>query len=934
MMDEWSRHTFAGWALLARRSLQWVLLLGPLLFAVSSLAFGQDVAGQIAPMKLNTTGRVLMMPVPLMDDTKQLGELVARIDPDDKIWVRKETLIRLLGERLKPEVIASIRKLPAKGEQIALTSLASTGAGLQFDQGEVALKFVPRADLRTAQKINLRGMQSGVVSSQQVKPSIFAGYVNVIGGVEHNWATPGQEGRSGLNVSFQSAVRAGSIVVENEAGYEGVVDERICPRDAFCNYQHKSGLKRRSTRIVHDRPEQALRLQAGDTVTRPAGFQRNIEIFGAAIERSPRTLQPDTAGRPTGSHSFLVEKPSQAEISVNGTVVRRLRLQPGTYDLNGFALVTGSNNVEVTLIDNTGARRSINQSTYFDRRLLTTGDDEWSIAAGLPSYHRDGERKYVQDDYAATAHYRWAFNDRLTAEINAQADSNVQMAGGGFLAATSWGFFSTRTAISLTDIGPGYAVGADWDLLNFQAFRGLFANDVELRQSLRLSAEYRSSDFRQPGSYLNSASGLIYPTHDYWLKLAASFTTPITGGISATLAGRYQFGRDVVSTDPGAQRGDLFGADVTFSGALTGNVNGSVAFGYSNEGYNFDDPGAKREADYRVMARAFVRLGRNTNISASHDTLNQQSVVTGYYASGQGVGRWETTVDSYHDGRTDQGSMGGTVAYYGNRVEARVAHNSSLTGIDLTSFGADPGQQRTSVRLGSSIAFADGKIAIGAPIRGGFAIVHPHSSLKDKTIKIGTSDQVLAVADGWGPAVVPNLPAYSQTTLPVDVDDLPLGYSLGSGAFDLSAPFRGGYALMVGSGNSVSAYGTLVDSRGEPLALLSGVAFPAADRTKEVTVITNAGGRFAAEGLSPGKWQIEMAGDAGKIIYSILVPEGSDGLFRAGTVRPDGANISNPEPAASEPQSVFRTVVTASETNGGNDEPAGQHARTLLRGTR
>lgn len=933
-MDESIRQWAAGRGRLVMRCLQLALVIC-LAVLVAQAASAQGEPEQSPTTRINPTGRVLIMPVPLMDGTRQLGELVARIGPDDTIWVRKKKLIRLLGDRLKPEVLAAIRNLPEKGKQVAISSLAPTGAKLRFDQGDVALKFVPKVDLRSSQDLNVGGFSSRVSSARQAKAAGVSGYLNVFTGAEHVWASENQPGQSGLHFDVETALRAGGVVLQAEGAYEGVIDTRTCPREAVCNYEHQSGFKRRTTRIVHDRPEQALRFQAGDAKTRTAGFQRSTDILGVAVERSPRKLQPDTAGRSSSAHTILVEKPSQAEISLNGTVIRRVRLQPGNYDLKGLALVTGSNDIEVTLIDDSGARRKISQSTYFDRRLLAPADTEWALSGGVLSYYRDGERRYLEDGYAGSGYYRWGISDRLTGEVNGQADQDVQLAGASLLAATSWGFFTARSAISLSDVGPGIGIGADWDLINAAFLHGLFGYGEEddggaQRQSLRFSAEYLTEHFRVPGNGLTNASGLVYPTHDYWLKLSASYTTPLAYGVSATLAGRYKFGRERATDALGMQYGDLFGADLTFSGALSDRINGSLTFGYSNESYRFTQSGEARTGEFRLMARAFMRLGNRTHVSATHDTLNQQSILTGYHSSGDGVGRWETTVDSYDDGWTDQSSAGGSLTYYGNRAEVRVAHNSSLADVDWSSFSMQPGQQRTSVRLGSSIAFADGKVAIGAPIRGGFAIVYPHESLKDKKVTVGSPNDVRAYADGWGAAVVPNLPAYSETTLVVDVDDLPLGYSLGAGSFDLRSPFRGGYALMVGSGRSVSAYGTLVDAAGAPLALLSGVAFPASDRTLEVGVITNSSGRFAAEGLSPGAWHIEMSSGDGTITYTLVVPEGTDGLLRTGTLRPTGGTIAASSKAAPD-LSPFRTVVASSAST--SDTPA-TRALEGLRGSK
>lgn len=288
--------------------------------------------------------------------------------------------------------------------------------------------------------------------------------------------------------------------------------------------------------------------------------------------------------------------------------------------------------------------------------------------------------------------------------------------------------------------------------------------------------------------------------------------------------------------------------------------------------------------------------------------------MTGHHSHGQGIDRWETTVNAYANEGAGDASYGGSAAYYGNRGEVRVAQNAAVN--DLSWDFVARGQQRTSVRAGASIAFADGKVAIGAPIRGGFAIIHPHKSLEGKEIRVGSENHTLAKADSWGPAVVPNLPAYAQTTLPVDVDQLPLGYSLGAGSFDLKAPFAAGYALEVGSGYSVSAYGTLMDDRGKPVSLLAGIAFPDGNKTREISIFTNAVGRFAVEGMAPGKWHIEIADESRTLTYTLEIPEGSDGLVRAGELKPAGLVATGPESspaaeAATLPESSSWTATTS-----------------------
>ena len=340
-------------------------------------------------------------------------------------------------------------------------------------------------------------------------------------------------------------------------------------------------------------------------------------------------------------------------------------------------------------------------------------------------------------------------------------------------------------------------------------------------------------------------------------------------------------------------KGDRYGADLTLSRPLGPNVNGSFLVGYSNESYlrsQLDQiPDAK--PDLRLAVRFNIRPDEKTTVSTNYDSLNRQNTLSAYRSEGNGLGRWDTNVDLQQLGYSDTANANAAFGYYGNRGEAHLSYNGDASGARLSKFAPQANTQRASMRGSTSIAFADGAVAIGPPIRGGaFAIVSPHESIAGKEITVGDSENPRAKADGWGPAVVADVPAYSASNLTVDVADLPVGYSLGAGAFDLKAPYKAGYLLEVGSAYSVSVYGILLDAQGEAVALMTGFAYPVGQPSKRVSIFTNASGKFGAEGLAPGRWTIEMVTEGIPLLFSIDVPKGVDGLFKAGTLRPTGAN--------------------------------------------
>ena len=838
--------------------------------------------------RLNTTGKAINMPVPFKDEGQALGEVIIRINPDDTVLIPKAGLVDKLTPILDKAALARLHGLADTNGQLSISTLKAAGFDISFDPGQMELRFAPNADQRPLGELSLaRRSLAPQISANAAKPAIFSGYLNVIAGVDHLWGTSSIEERTAARVDFESVLRFWSIVVENEFTFEGEVDPNTCPVSAMCVYDHAGGFKRRRSRAVYDMPEQQLRIQVGDADSFATGFQRSPDILGVSLEKSPRKLNPGENMRPTGRSSFRIERPSEIEVVINGAIVQRLRLRAGNYNLSDLPLSVGANEVQLIITDDTGERRTLAFTTFFDGTLLAKGKSEWSLAGGLPSTFSDNERDYITDDYFATGFYRYGLTDQVTAEGHMQGDSHVIMGGLGIFTVTPWGIFGLQNGISTSDSGMGFVAKMNYDLTNF---RGPVSYFTDKRDSLRLGAEYRSTDFRTPGEFQTTASGILFPQYNYWLRLSAAYSAPLFNNMSATLGARYQFADDQqLVLSPYTLKGDRYGVDLTLASPITTDTTGSITIGYSNESYLFADTTSNDQADLRVMARLFWRPTENVRVSSSFNSLNKEGYTTAYYEAGRGLDRWDASVDLQYNGRDENLTAGAAVGHYGNRFEARVAQTSGFHDLSADNLKLAPAEQRTSARVGTALAFADGRFGMSQPIRGnGFAILYPHKSIAGRTVTVGEKEDVRARSDWLGPAVVANIPAYTTSTIPIDVADLPVGYSLGVGAIETHAPYRAGYALEIGSAYSVSAYGTLLLANGEPVSLLTGVAFPIDKPDKQVTIFTNASGRFGAEGLAPGKWVIEMATEGSPTRYEIVVPSGTEGLFRAGELKPVG----------------------------------------------
>lgn len=828
------------------------------------------------------------MSVPLNDNGRSLGEVTVRIDVHDAVAVNHEAFLQAAGSGFSAETRGRVERLPRTDGFTPVAAFAGAGIDLTFDAAIQELTIRVAADDRAVGDIDLGQRPNAAAASAAQAPAAVSGYLNIVAGVDYAWDglgsdTTGNSSRADGHLELESAIRAWDTVVENRVLYDGDVATNFCPTGAVCDYDHAAGVKRQMTRVVHDLPADNIRLSAGDIDTLGAGLQRRSEISGVSIEKAPRKLSPLSSSAPLASGSLRVERPSDVEIRVNGALLQTLHLRPGVYNWRDLALATGANDVEITIIDDLGVRTTQRARTFGDDRLLAQGSNDWGVVAGVPAYFLDDERRYDMGGYAATGFLRYGLSDDVTALTHLQADEYVAMAGLGFSTRTPWGILSVETAGSAGQLGTGVAADINWDLVNFG---GWLATSGE---SLRVHTEYRSAGFHTPGEHLVDLDGIIFPEYSYWLRLDAAYSAPLDDGLTLSLSARYQFADpDRISYSRYAVDEDRYGADVTVSRSLSATSSGSLTLGYSNESYirsrDFDQ---ETDGEFRFALRYYWRPDEQTSVAAGYDTLNRQSDLSVNRQGGEPNASWQATVNVQQDTFDERMAANGSVSYQGNRGEIGVTQLSGLSSGFERGFDADLADQRTQVRVGTSIAFADGHVAIGRPIRGGaFAIAYPHDTLVSSEITLGADDNVVSRSDVLGPALITDIPAYVPYSIPVSASDLPIGYSMGSSTLDTLAPYKAGYSFQVGSANSVSAFGTLTRESGDPIALQTGVAHPDGKSAPAVPVFTNAAGRFGAEGLSPGRWIIDLDDADATTRYAFEVPDKTQGLFKAGTLVP------------------------------------------------
>jgi outer membrane usher protein len=811
------------------------LVMGAKSAAISQSSTPQEPSTTVAAKTSEIT-------LPLKDGGLSLGDIVVQMNADNTILPQRAGFLKAVGRILRPEVVQALEKDLPIAEYLTLSQIESAGLPCNYDVDNLEITVAPKVEQRPRGEVTGTTRTRGVPEEALAKQALVSGFVNMHFGA--NYVRSGSDDDKGLveipAAALEGATRLSNIVLEAE------VDVAM-----------DGSVARRGTRAIYDFPDSAIRMTAGDITSSVGSANVLPALIGVRVEKSFQKLQPTRNIRPTGRRSFRIERQSEVEVLLNNRPVRRLKLGPGEYDLDALPLTAGNNDVRLIIKDDTGREETVDFSILFDRALLTPGVNEWELTAGFAS-----ETEALTYDYAepyAAAAYRLGLMENLTGRASAAVNQDTGMIALGALWQTPFGLVAVESAASAHTNKVGLSGVADVEV----------PLDLEASQALLFGLELESGGFTKPGA--------AYPAKDARLRARGGFSSSLGENISGTFSGHYALA--------GEDGEGAFGLGVSLSRAMGDGLTLSLSGGYSSEAA--DKAHSTLFSGLSIYGRLNYRLGHSSNMSLGYDVADQRLTTSAGAASGNGAGAWSARLEIMREpGRATEPaatSVEGTFAYIGNRFELDTSHGRGFTRL------TDVRDVHHSATFGTGIAFADHSFAVGRPVRSSFALISMHPGLKDSKLRLSPSEEGEAASSDWlGPALVSDISPYAPTHVAYDVADLPDGYDIGTGSFDMMAPYKAGYRLTVGSGFTVTALGTLSNSEGKLLKLLSGDAFEKHNPQRKIALFTNEEGRFGAQGFGPGNWIIEIAGP-GAPRFAFSLPGDATGIVELGVLTPESA---------------------------------------------
>ena len=705
-------------------SLRRSALAAGLLAAIAMLAGTASATDAAAPVPPSQSAREFVLDLPVSMDGRTVGQMTVVVGNDGLAAIDAASWQAFGPRQFASDAVQGIADRAVAG-RIPVAAFDEAGLELRYDPARLVLHLQPGDDQRAMRSLSMQAHQALGFSSAESDEGRFASYVNL----------RALQDRVGGDSNHRLLVDGASRIF----GPRGVAMEWSAVYDESAARDWTRG----EVRLIHDDPTRAIRYTAGDVAFMTTEFQGAVPLLGFSMERRFATLLPTRTVASTGPRSFVLSRPSRVTIFINGAMQRTFQLDPGRYGLSDFATIDGANDVRVEVVDDTGEREVFEFTLFLDATLLRPGETEFSVNAG---YRREDDAEaridYDFDRPAWSGFLRYGLTEYATVGASYQGEQGLDVLGIEGVATSPVGTFATSLSESRSNrFGSGRAATARWSY-DFGGRHGQGSRRLDL-STIHYSRDYHPL-------------GLEEPFNAFSMQAQARLATMLPFGTAGAIHARHARARDPDDRDE------------TRMGVILSRRFGRVSATLGVERLR------GREDDVRGYINLLIPLGRDRSVAASWQSLDNLSRLQWSHYPTERVGNVSGSIGAEH---SDLGHTAmADVAYVGNRFVARLDHDTAWSDLDRRD-----STQRTRLQFDTAVAFVDGQVAVGRPITDAFAIVSRHRTLRGSKVLVDpTEDGPLAIADRFGPALVPRVLSYRPRQLSWDARDLPDGYDLGA----------------------------------------------------------------------------------------------------------------------------------------------------------
>ncbi len=583
------------------------------------------------------------------------------------------------------------------------------------------------------------------------------------------------------------------------------------------------------------------RWQMGDGVIE-SGVSGGVRPMAGLAVSSEFSIDPQFTTFAPVSIAGGASTPAVADIYVNGQLVARSDVAPGTFEIRDLAVPVGSGDVRVVVRDAFGRVQEITRDYYRSPGLVRPGLQVFRYAVGATRVNANG-LAWRYGPVAGAGEHRVGLSEWLTVGVAGGFERRAAFGGGDVAVRMPIGEIEVSLRGSRARGESGAAGLASY------IYRGR-------RVSGQAAARIFSANFREENVSARSARA--------GGDVTASIDVMAGAGISAGLRYRATRSRQALSDRRDADAQEI-GTAVTFPVASRVNVSTSMWRGV----------GQRRP--WTALAVLTVPLGRRTSATLTYEQASERGPVSqGSVQRALDLGPGAGYQVQWQDGAS-QTLASAALQYQAGpvRVEAR-----------REAFG-DVGSNSLSVA--GAVVAVDRSVRLSRPVTDAFALVRVGGI---RGVRAYLSNQYVGRTGRRGDVVVPSLASYNANQIGIDDRDVPF-YADVPRTDALIAPALGGGAVVrfevtgaddlfvaSRSPSTVRVVGAFrVDSVGD---VLSGAEAVVRWSLDEERIDVRADGRFEFTRATIGTHQVTLHTPAGAFACSLVLS--ADGIQADGSL--------------------------------------------------
>ena len=289
--------------------------------------------------------------------------------------IQAASLKYCLEEYLEPEDISIIDKYKDEDGFVEFSKLDTLSLKTKFNQ--LTMQVEVSLPMEKKKVRNFSGRKGSRREKSNVDPANISAVMNVR--VAQLFERGKSHPSNKKNLIITPYVNLFGICVEGETSYEQSTGD-------------KGRFRRDRTTVVYDWAKPDIMFKFGDIISQSLSYQSPPRLWGFNINKDVEREKSEGFSSPI--HITLL-KTSTIEIYSNNHLIRtRTNVAPGTYILDDISYNSGTNDIKIKIIDESGREEILDESFFYESSYVPKGKFTFNGSYGYPEINDPIKGRY------------------------------------------------------------------------------------------------------------------------------------------------------------------------------------------------------------------------------------------------------------------------------------------------------------------------------------------------------------------------------------------------------------------------------------------------------------------------------------------------------------------------------------------------------------